>query len=282
MSFQIAHTTPLFADHVPLNHSAQINNEIKRPAFRYFGSKWTIAPWIIENMPPHTVYVEPFGGGGNVLLRKEPGKIEAYNDLDSSVVNFWRVLRENPDELIRQIKFTPWAREEYLSAWKKSSDPIENARRFFIRSWMSYTAQSGRIATWRLSKTETRLNWCNEEQLYIISKRWREVQIEHDDALSVIQRFDSPTTLFYCDPPYLHSTRTGKTGYICEMTNDQHIELLTLLNNIQGKAMISTYPNDIYATYLPHERWNCIETTSRTIELSSNKTEFLYIKKDNA
>ena len=267
------------------NHTPPTSSptDISRPAFRYLGSKWTIAPWILENMPEHTVYVEPFGGGGNLLLRKDPSVVEIYNDLDSGVVNFWRVLREHTDELIRRIKVTPWAREEYLAAWERSDDPIEEARRFYVRAWMSFTGEHTRQSSWRAAKTGkkggTIIQWGSEERLLAVAQRWREVQIEHDDALAVIRRFDSPVALFYCDPPYPHSTRSSGSCYRCEMKDEQHVELLKLLNTIQGKAMISTYPNDLYAKHLPAKRWRRLERQARTLDPKSNRIEVLYVRK---
>src|SRR5574343_303278 len=107
-----------------------INKNITRPALRYFGGKFRLAPWIISQFPPHTVYVEPFGGGGSVLLRKLPAYHEVYNDLDGDVVNFFRVLREQPDELLRAIDLTPYSREEQRQAFDANDEPssLDRAR----------------------------------------------------------------------------------------------------------------------------------------------------------
>jgi DNA adenine methylase len=102
--------------------------KVPRPALRYFGGKWLLAPWIISNFPGHKTYVEPFGGGANVLLRKAPSKFEIYNDIDSNVVNFFRVLREDHRGLARLISLTPFSREEFLLAMEPIEDPIERAR----------------------------------------------------------------------------------------------------------------------------------------------------------
>jgi DNA adenine methylase len=254
-----------------------------RPTLHYLGSKWRIAPWIIENLPPHKVYVEPFGGGAAVLLRKDPSNLEIYNDLDSMVVNFWRVLRTDAAELVRRLKLTPWSREEYLLAWEPTDDPIERARRLFIRTWMAYSGETDRPSGWRAAKTErkngTIIQWGVEERLLAVATRWREVQIEHDNALKVIRRFDTPNALFYCDPPYVHSTRSSGSGYAFERNDDEHLELLDLLNGIQGKALISGYPCDLYKIHLPARRWRRLERESRTRDPKANRTEVLYIRK---
>src|SRR5690606_6837914 len=96
-----------------------------RPIIRYHGGKWRIAPWIISHFPEHRVYVEPFGGGGSVLLRKPRSYAEVYNDLDGEIVNLFRVARDCGDELIRSVELTPFARDEFMLAYEETEDPIE-------------------------------------------------------------------------------------------------------------------------------------------------------------
>lgn len=83
---------------------------VKRPLLRYHGGKWKLAPWILRHLPPHRVYVEPFGGGGSVLLQKPRSYAEVYNDLDGEIVNLFRVARERGEELAQAVELTPFAR----------------------------------------------------------------------------------------------------------------------------------------------------------------------------
>ena len=103
-----------------------------RPALRWFGGKWRLAPWIISHFPPHAAYCEPYGGAASVLLRKPPARLETWNDLHGRLVSFFRVLREQPGELVRLLALTPYARAEYEQACELHPDPLEDARRFFI------------------------------------------------------------------------------------------------------------------------------------------------------
>lgn len=120
-----------------------------RPALRYFGGKWRLAPWIISHFPEHTCYVEPFAGGASVLLRKPESKVEVLNDLDGEVVNFWRVLREQTEAFIRAVELTPFSREEASLAYQVADDPLERARRLFIRSWQQRGGGTSRpVALW--------------------------------------------------------------------------------------------------------------------------------------
>ena len=108
-----------------------------RPGLRYYGAKWRLAPWIMSFFPKHQCYVEPFAGGGSVILQKDPSTSEVYNDLDQDVVNFFCVLRDHEDELLRLLELTPFARAELELARKPTDDPIERARRTFIRALAS-------------------------------------------------------------------------------------------------------------------------------------------------
>ena len=105
------------------------------PPVRYLGSKWQLADWIIAQMPPHNIYVEPFCGGACVFFRKAPSALEVLNDLNHDVINFFDVLRTQLEEFMRQIEFTPWSREEYERSFEPAGDSMERARRFYVRSW---------------------------------------------------------------------------------------------------------------------------------------------------
>lgn len=253
---------------------------INRPALKYFGGKWKLAKWIIGFFPAHHCYVEPFGGAASVLLQKEPSPYEFYNDLELEVVNFFRVLRENESELIRKIDLTPYSREEYELSYEIADDPIEKARRFYIRSWQSHSSLS-RKTGWRNVFRGNRFHsvtkdWDNIDHLYAIAKRLKQVQIENRPALDLIKRVDTEGTLFYIDPPYLHETRSQKhlKQYAFEMTEDEHIELAKCLNSIQGKAIVSGYDHTLYDEL--YRGWTKREVAS-TKNYGGNSIEVLWI-----
>jgi len=260
---------------------------IERPALRYYGGKWRIASWIIEQFPAHTCYVEPFGGGASVLLQKQPSKFEVLNDLDNKVINFFDVLRSTPEQLIRAILLTPYSREELRRARTSPStdDPVENARRFYVLCWQSYGSGTGKTSTgWRYqigagdnSRASAIGSFNDTEHLWLVADRLKQVQIEHDDAYKVIQRFDSSETLFYLDYPYVHSTRyhsSSDKGYAFEMTDDDHRRFAHLVNNIRGMAMVSGYPSRLYDEL--YAGWKCISRQSQDIN-GKGKTECLWM-----
>jgi len=99
--------------------------------------------------------------------------------------------------------------------------------------------------------------------LALVAERLARVQIEHDDALEVIARYDSPSTLYYCDPPYPPSARRDSHAYAHEMTDDQHRELATVLHRVCGKVALSGYHCELLDSL--YSDWYCTEAPPRTI-----------------
>jgi DNA adenine methylase len=236
----------------------EISREVKRSALRYFGGKWQLAPWIIEHMPAHRVYVEPFGGAASVLLRKPRSKIEVYNDLDDEIVGLFRVLQNavHCRELVRRLKRTPYSRREFELAFKSTPDPVERARRAIIRAYMSFhhSALFNPHKTTFANARHRKINggskmseWATYPRtLVAVCRRLSGVLIEHSDAIDVIRAQDTPDCLFFVDPPYVMSTRDKSVTYRHEMTDARHAELLALLCGIKGRAMVAGYASELY------------------------------------
>src|SRR5215207_1505277 len=106
-------------------------------AFGWYGGKFSHLDWLLPLLPSATHYCEPFGGSAAVLINREPSPVETYNDLDSDLVTFFRVLRDQSDALIQAIGLTPFSREEFELAIQKPDtelSDLERARRFFVRA----------------------------------------------------------------------------------------------------------------------------------------------------
>ncbi len=227
---------------------------ITRPALRWFGGKWRLAPWIIAHLPPHDVYCEPYGGAASVLLRKPPAKIEAYNDLMGRVVNFFKALRDQPDALIRLIDLTPYAHTAYLRAREQSDDPVEDARRFYVCAGQGRAGGASRATRsgWRREVEDNRRGSVTDEfsdigHLWAVAQRLKHVQLECEPALSVIQRYNRSGTLLYVDPPYPLSTRSAQWDrYSHEMTEADHHELAEVLHDHPQMVVLSSYPGLLY------------------------------------
>ncbi|MBM3946574.1 MAG: DNA adenine methylase [SAR202 cluster bacterium] len=231
----------------------------RRIAFGWYGGKFTHLSWLLPLLPDCHHYCEPFGGSAAVLINRDPSPVETYNDLDGEVVNFFRVLRDRTDEIVKAIALTPFAREEYYWAIYGTGDgppgPVERARRFFIRARQTRTglAQSASLGRWANCKNTSRSGmagvvsrWLGSvEQLPEIAERLLRVQIEDRPALDVLELYDHPRTLFYCDPPYVHAARGDDKAYRYEMDEDAHRELAGNLRRRKGKVAISGYRCDL-------------------------------------
>ena len=213
---------------------------------------------ILPHFPGHRAYVEPYGGGGSILLRKERSYAEVYNDLDGEVVNLFRVVRDRGAELVALLEMTPFDRDEYKGSFERSEDPVEQVRRTVIRSHMgfgsnalSHAVKSGFRANSNRSGTTPARDWANlPENVRLVVERLRGVVIENKDALDVMRQHDAPETLHYCDPPYVHETRStkmhGHHGYNHEMDDDQHRAFGAAVRELRGMVVVSGYGCDLY------------------------------------
>jgi DNA adenine methylase len=251
-----------------------------KPAFRYPGSKFRLAPWIVEHLPPHKVYCEPFAGTLAVLFAKPRSTVEIVNDLNRDIVTFFRLLRNQPHDLADAVAATPWSREEYELSLQPSDDALENSRRFLVRSWQGYGTMRPTASGWLIDRTgkakpSRSQTWRNlPERLLLIADRLQGVHVEYQDAMAVIAQQRLPETLLYVDPPYLPETRAERL-YEHEMTRDGHIALLAMLKLHDGPVVLSGYDNSLYQGML--KDWRC----ERRTVLSSHqgeKEECLWIK----
>ena len=251
---------------------------------KYPGAKWNLADWIISHFPPHHSYLEPFFGSGAVLFSKQRSNIETVNDLDGDVVNLFQCIRQNPEKLQKIIYYTPYSRQEYEKSYlpARSEDPLDRAVRFLVRCNQGYGFRTN----------GSRVGWKNDvqgrERAYAAkywtelptvidraAERLRGVQIECRPAAEVIAKFNSENVLIYCDPPYVLSSRSsGKRQYKHEMTDEDHLELLTVLKKHRGPVLVSGYASKLYDREL--QGW-CKETAFTTDQLSRTRQEVLWM-----
>ncbi|MEX0270986.1 DNA adenine methylase [Leptolyngbyaceae cyanobacterium UHCC 1019] len=261
-------------------------------AFGWYGGKFNHLNWLLPLLPESTHYCEPFAGSAAVLLNREPAPVETYNDIDGEVVNFFRVLRDSQEDLIRAIGLTPFSREELRIAVEEPIEKLselERARRFFVRArqvrtGLAQTASAGRWAhcklTSRAGMAGAVSRWLGSvEGLSEIVQRLLRVQIENANAIEVIQRFDSEETLFYCDPPYPHESRGDSHAYGYEMTDNDHRELAEVLASLKGKVALSGYRCDLLDQL--YKDWNCTASPSKQcLSVKQPRTEILWTNYD--
>lgn len=227
-----------------------------------YGGKPVSLDWIFPLLPECHHYVEPFSGSASILLNRKPAEIETINDIDGSLVNFFRVLRDSPDELVRQISMTPISRSEYLQAIEadRADDgdltALEKARRFYVRARQARggLSQNGRQSQWtnhvpvsscRMSDVVARWQTgCTE--LEEIAIRLLSVQMDNRPAVEVLGLYDHGDTLFYCDPPRFQETGKGRCAHASGMTESDHEAFLEAVNDISGLVAISGYASDLY------------------------------------
>jgi len=205
------------------------------------------------------VYVEVFGGAASLLFAKTRSQLEVYNDINSDLVNFFRVLRDDKkfEKFYKLLSMTLYSREEFDYAkenFYKESDIVKRAHLFYIGiragfGAVSRLSDSKKFSTgwsYSLNKNACVDAWfSNVKDLPIIRKRFLKVQIEHLDFLELIKLYDSKDTFFYCDPPYMTVAR-----YVYNMNREDHVRFLYLIRNIKGRAMISGYLSRFYVDIL--------------------------------
>lgn len=225
------------------------------------GGKSYIAKDIVALLPPketHWHYVEPYLGGGAVLLAKEcEGYSEVVNDLDGELTNFWWVL-QSPKlfaEFHRVVECVPFSEIEWNRAEPDSRflSSVEQAVAFFVRCRQSLAGRQAGFASISRSRLRRGLNeqvsaWINAiDGLALVHARLRRCLILNRPALDMIASEDAPNTVFYLDPPYQHETRTTTGEYgTYEMTYADHVTLLQTLGGIKGRFLLSGYSSELY------------------------------------
>jgi len=260
-----------------------LSSKKKLILFGWYGGKFSHLDWLRPLLPSCHHYCEPFAGSAALLLNRPPSPIETYNDVDGEVCNFFRVLRDTPEELSRLIGLTPFSREEFSVAC--TLDPgvsaVERARRFYVRARQVRTglAQTATVGRWANCKNTTRAGMSGVVSRWLggvtalpeIAERLLRVQIENRPAIDVISLYDAPETLFYCDPPYVHETRGDSKAYGFEMTDEQHEELAETLNSVEGMVAFSNYDCPLLDRLYPKKRWHKHVSPPRTNHATKGK-----------
>jgi DNA adenine methylase len=254
-----------------------------KPPFNYFGGKTRLAPAIAALLPDHLHYVEPFAGSMAVLLAKAPSRMETVNDIDGELMTFWRMLRERPGDLLHACALTPHSRTEHLDAYKPTDDPLETARRIWVRLTQGRTSRLTPTG-WRFNIDPARMGLSVPEYLEAYRNRMADaaerlaaVSLECRPALDVITAYGQhPDVLLYVDPPYLGSTRQG-TNYRHEMaTEDQHRELAEALHAVKASVVLSGYASPLYLEIFDGWRRHEIDTFTGQGGNNSARTEVLW------
>ena len=255
-----------------------------KAVLKYPGAKNRLANWIVDHIPEHKVYCEPFFGSGAVFFNKKACYNEIVNDLDNDVYNFFKILRDNSEQLVNAIALTPYSRIEYMNCYtaKSHCDDIEKARMFAVKCWQGFGCGNKYKNGFRRGIGITSPNpagaWGKlPETLVKAAERLKNVQIENKNAIELIKSLRGKETFIYIDPPYLQRTRK-KYLYNFEMSDDEHIELLDVILKSDCKIMISGYENSLYDEKL--KGWRKV-TKNTTAECSVKRIEILWMNYEN-
>lgn len=258
------------------------------PPMGYFGSKMRLAPKIVDLLPPHRGYIEPYCGGLSVLLAKRRSLLEVANDLDGDLMTFWRILRDRPHDLARVCRLTPHSRAEYLDAWPipDDVDDLERARLVWVKlsqsrggamrrtGWRYHEAPNGRTS----SMPTTLASYV--DRIERAAARIRHVTLECLPAIEAVDRYGrDPENLLYVDPPYLYTTRSKSSVYAHEMGDQaSHRELAEHLHAVRSAVVLSGYPDPLYEDL--YADWHRLELRAGTGQANAKgyqeRTEVLW------
>jgi DNA adenine methylase len=270
-------------DDVRADTSGLVGGPIKRN-----GAKGLVAPLLVPHFARAKVYAEPFFGAGSVFYRLPPGTYEreAVNDLDASLMTFFRVLRDRTDDLVRVLEFTPYARDEFEAALTRSDDPLEEARRVWVRSRQGFAGSAGTVGDWGRYPGNAH-GWGPSEtcsKLAVIrtyAARLRAVAIDHIDATDFVEKWGQAETFVYEDPTYLPETCTGAV-HEHTMSSDDHRRLAEANHRAVergARVAISGYPSRLYSEelYLGWRRVELNVALYSTREKGQRRTECLWM-----
>jgi DNA adenine methylase len=199
-------------------------------------------------MARHVTYVEEFSTDASVLMFKRPSSLEVLNGLGEEVGVFSSVLRDRTQDLIAAIRLTPYSRLEFERAWQPADEPVERARRLYVRSWQSHSASAitaARPARWRHDRASRRpgdviSDRNNVDYLWAVAARLKQAHIEADDWRSVFSRYDSDQTLHFVHPPVGPSRGAGSRGGrkgAPGLGPDEVAEIFEVIRSARGMVM---------------------------------------------
>ena len=252
-----------------------------RPPFAYIGAKTKLLQWIYQFFPDHVTFVDVFGGTGVVTFNKIPSKNDVYNDINGRIVNFYSVLRDEYSRQILQdlISLTPYSRREFQNCKEPVDDPIEDARRFYVRQNQSF---SGGGTSFGFFKGDQNSPFLGFRKLWdgLLIERLEQIVFECLPFESIFQNYDMETTLFYCDPPYIDTA--DYKAHCIRYSEDDHKKLIECLLNLKGFAIMSNYENDLNKPLLDagwhlEKKENCCRFTNNRDCAEKDRTECLYL-----
>jgi DNA adenine methylase len=208
----------------------------------YVGGKTRLAKRIIEILPKHTTYIEPFAGGAQVFWRKEKSRVEILNDRDSELVNLYRVCQNHHEELLRHFRFILVSRTWFDLLKKTDPATLTDVQRAARHFYLLKNCFAGLVSNPNYHRKVVDPPGFNLERLPKLlentHRRLARVQIECAPYEEILDRYDRKGSLFYLDPPYF-----GKKLYNHNFRSEDFTELREQLANLKGRFVMSL--NDV-------------------------------------
>jgi DNA adenine methylase len=252
-----------------------MKRKMKTP-ISYYGGKQQMLSHILPKIPPHQLYVEPFFGGGAVFFGKEPSAAEVVNDINNRLINFYRALKYDFEDLKEKIDETFHSRaqhkesaNEYDAGEELITNPLAMAWAVYVQANMSFGSQIGSGFGYdRSGKCALKLFNKKKDFTDAYQLRMKTVTIESYDVLKVIRAYDTADTFFYLDPPYVSSNQGNYAGY----TEANFRQLLEACVNMRGKFLLSSYPEKILMDYRKEFGWS-VEDHEKTLAVDGRRKE---------
>lgn len=220
-------------------------SDLIRPPFAYIGAKTKLLEWIYSFFPSHSTFVDVFGGTGVVTLNKVPSTVEIFNDINGRIVNFYKVLRDKYSRavLMDLIDLTPYGRKEFFSCLEPSDNPVEDARRFYVKQNQSFSAVGDSFGFAKGTSNSPVLRFYKRIRNSGLLQRIQNITFENISFERAIELYDTDKTLFYCDPPYVDTADYETHGVSYSAV--EHNKLIDCLLKVKGFAMLSNYENEL-------------------------------------
>ncbi len=240
----------------------------------YFGGKQKMVPVILPLIPEHTLYCEPFIGGGAIFWAKEQSSVEVINDTNREIINFYRVIQNDFVSLEKEVRVSLHSRDLHRKASVVYNNPdmfseLKRAWAVWILTQQGFAGIIDSSWGYDITKPTHSKKIANKRSEFAedLAIRLQQVQIECADALRIITSRDSEGSFFYCDPPYYNADMAHYDGY----TQEDFEMLLKKLSNIDGKFLLSSYPGDLLKQYTNEHGWHT-KTIESTVSVSRKKT----------
>jgi len=215
--------------------------------FKWVGGKSRLRKYVVPLLPPHTCYIEPFAGAAWVLFGKVPSAVEVLNDIDKDLITFFRVVREQPEELIASFEWELCSRAEFERLAKLDAsklDDVQRAHRFY---YLIMAGWGGELNYPRFQTSITDGGHGNRmigamkflrDRILPVHERLKTVIIECLPWEECIERYDRPNSVMYIDPPY----PGNKCNYAHNMRDwEDHYRLAKRLSTTACRWILSSY-----------------------------------------